>query len=183
MRHWCTALTYTSRVFLTHLLLLRGFLAASTPLQNNAAPLGFNISQYTDQVPRARYLAISRTSRPPLSLTYISTNGSQARFCPLSSRQRAARNSTRLPILPRVSLTLPSYTPLLPRFSARWLTRHLVASVISTGQHVTIRQLTLEPQRKGDEMFRMSGTVPKAINTTLTPKASECFALLHRCTP
>ncbi|CAK0787214.1 hypothetical protein CVIRNUC_010430 [Coccomyxa viridis] len=77
MRHWCTALTYTSRLFLTHLLLRRGFLATSLPLQDLAAPLGFNISLYTDQVPRPRYLAISKTSRPPISLTYISTNGSQ----------------------------------------------------------------------------------------------------------
>ena len=86
MRHWCTTLAHISRVFLALLLLLRGFLAASVPFQDLAAPVGFNVSLYTDQVPRARYLAVSKKLRPPLSLTYVSTNGSQVHVYLLLSR-------------------------------------------------------------------------------------------------
>ena len=77
MRTLCTTSAQAIRVNLWSLLLVNLTFAASIPVEDLVVPVGFNVSLYADRVPDAGYLAVSRTLRPPTSLTYLGTNSSQ----------------------------------------------------------------------------------------------------------
>ena len=59
------------------LLFIQLNLVRTISVDSLAAPTGFSISTYSDQVPGARFLAVSKTPRPPITLVYVGTNGTQ----------------------------------------------------------------------------------------------------------
>lgn len=75
----CGATRKFSLTISCSLLFIRLSLVESIPVDSLAAPTGFSISTYSDQVPGARFLAVSKTPRPPVSLVYVGTNGTQVK--------------------------------------------------------------------------------------------------------
>ena len=77
----CGATRTSSLTIFCILLFIRLSLEGSIPVDSLAAPIDFSISTYSDRVPGARFLAVSKTSRPPVSLVYVGTNGTQVNHC------------------------------------------------------------------------------------------------------
>ena len=64
--YWCIALS----IVLTTT-------CKDVPYRLIKVPEGFNVDLYTNKVPGARYLTVSKNQRPPASLVYVGSNASE----------------------------------------------------------------------------------------------------------
>ncbi|BDA50563.1 Uncharacterized protein BB_0024 at C-terminar half [Coccomyxa sp. Obi] len=62
---------------LSLVLILRFLTCKAVPYKYIRVPEGFNVDLYSDKVPGARYLTVSKLQRPPTSLAYVGTNTSE----------------------------------------------------------------------------------------------------------
>lgn len=62
---------------LSLVLILRFVTCKAVPYKYIRVPEGFNVDLYSDKVPGARYLTVSKVLRPPTSLAYVGTNTSE----------------------------------------------------------------------------------------------------------
>jgi len=62
---------------LSTLLILQGTTCKDVPYQYLNVPEGFSVGLYSDSVPSARYLTVSKGVSPPTSLAYVGSNASE----------------------------------------------------------------------------------------------------------
>ncbi len=63
--------------FCTLSVVLRATFCKDVPYRFIKVPKGFNLDLYSDKIPGAQHLTVSRAQRPPASLAYVGSSASE----------------------------------------------------------------------------------------------------------